>query len=299
MSETIVAPCVLLADISGSAKLIEKLGSAEAQHAIERCLRRMERAAEAFKGRVAETADDRLTVVFDSVEAAMHGAAEMQQRIDALPPVSGVALAIRVGCHVGPVSEQDGHLSGDTVDVAAGVLALAKGRQTLITAEAVAVLPKALRSQTRTMDGLTIPGRDGIGVSEAVWSHAEIASAAASQTSGQNGLPGAAETRLKLRLGDQELMLGPDRPTATLGRDAHADIMTMDTRASRNHGRIEYRRGKYVLVDQSTNGSYVTFAGEQELVLKREEAILSGRGHICFGHASGDATERLEFEVVG
>jgi predicted component of type VI protein secretion system len=59
--------------------------------------------------------------------------------------------------------------------------------------------------------------------------------------------------------------------------------------ASRVHCKIEYRRGNFFLVDQSTNGTYVTVAGDAEIVLKREQIMLRGRGVICLGHKSSSA----------
>lgn len=300
MSTGLSGTCVLLGEITGGSKLTDKLGEAEGHRAVERGLRRMERAVAAFKGRVVRAQGDSISAAFDSAEEACLAANEMQQRIAALPPVSGVALTIRVGFHVGPVVEQGGQLSGDAADTALRLLRLADTGQTLTTAEVVLALPKALRDQTRAID-LTVPGQDeAVGVREVVWSHA-----ADETPTTRPFMPGPAvppvpvEKRLRLRLDDQELILGHQRPTATLGRDAHADIVTMDTRASRAHGRIEYRRDKFVLIDQSTNGTYVTFTGEPELVLKREEAILRGRGIVCFGHSLSELpAERLEFEIL-
>jgi predicted component of type VI protein secretion system len=40
--------------------------------------------------------------------------------------------------------------------------------------------------------------------------------------------------------------------------------------ASRMHARIERRRDKFVLVDQSSNGTYVRIDGEPEIQLRRE-----------------------------
>lgn len=303
MSEEIQNPCVLFGQISGGLTLTGKLGEAEAHRAVERGLRRTERSIAAFKGRVVKAVGDRLSAVFDSAEAACMAATEMQQRIAALPPVSGVALTLGVGFQVGPLTEDNGELSGAAVDVALRLLRLAKVGQTLTSAEAAATLPKTLRDQTRAIDGLTVRGDQdqAVGVCEVLWSHVgEEPSAPRPFMPGMPVSPAPVEKRLRLRLGDQHLILGRDRPTATLGREAHADIVTMDSRASRTHGRIEYRRDKYVLMDQSTNGTYVTFAGETELVLKREEAILSGRGTICFGHSLSEApADRLEFEVIG
>lgn len=63
----------------------------------------------------------------------------------------------------------------------------------------------------------------------------------------------------------------------------------------RTHARIEKRKGNFVLIDQSSNGTYVTVSGRDEIVLRREEFILHGTGVIAFGHA---LHERPNCEVV-
>jgi adenylate cyclase len=65
------------------------------------------------------------------------------------------------------------------------------------------------------------------------------------------------------------------------------------------HARIERRRDKFVLVDQSSNGTYVTVEGEPEIELRREEMILRGCGHLSFGHAyQDDSGEVLAFSCA-
>jgi predicted component of type VI protein secretion system len=59
------------------------------------------------------------------------------------------------------------------------------------------------------------------------------------------------------------------------------------------HARIERRRDKFVLIDHSSNGTYVTVAGEPEMVLRREEAVLRNRGQMSFGHAYQDDTAEV------
>src|SRR5262249_62196537 len=81
----------------------------------------------------------------------------------------------------------------------------------------------------------------------------------------------------------------------TMGRDEHNDIVITDKRASRHHARIERRRDKFALVDASANGTYVTFEGEPELLLHREEVLLKGRGHISFGHSYESPEQAVEF----
>jgi predicted component of type VI protein secretion system len=61
--------------------------------------------------------------------------------------------------------------------------------------------------------------------------------------------------------------------------------------ASRVHARIERRRDKFFVVDQSTNGTFVSVAGEPEISLRREEAMLRGQGRITFGHSISQSSE--------
>jgi class 3 adenylate cyclase len=288
---------VLFADICGSSRLYEKLGDAEALHAVERCLHRMERAAESAKGRVVKTVGDELMAAFDSADAAAQAAGEIQLRVDALPPVSGVSLAIRIGFHHGEVIEEKDDIFGDTVNIASRLAGLAKAGQALTTAATVALLSPELRERTRAIETLAVKGKDdAIDVFEVLWNRGD--EDLTMRFSAQP--PAVKDTRLCLRHGGQEVWLGAGQPKATFGRDPHADLVTHDSRASRSHGRIERRRDKYVLVDESTNGTYVKFLGEPEFVLRREEAILRGRGRISFGHSTEEQGEELvEFEVVG
>jgi pSer/pThr/pTyr-binding forkhead associated (FHA) protein len=75
-----------------------------------------------------------------------------------------------------------------------------------------------------------------------------------------------------------------DRPTVTMGRQRHNDIEIVDTRVSRAHARIELRDGRFILIDHSTNGTYVKLNGRADsLDLKRSELPLEGAGTINLG----------------
>jgi pSer/pThr/pTyr-binding forkhead associated (FHA) protein len=73
------------------------------------------------------------------------------------------------------------------------------------------------------------------------------------------------------------------------GRDQSNDVVIADRMASRVHGRIERRRERFYYVDRSSNGTYVTNEGDVELLIRRDELLLRGRGRIGFGHSAGDA----------
>ena len=81
----------------------------------------------------------------------------------------------------------------------------------------------------------------------------------------------------------QSIKLDENRPSATLGRQKHNDVVVDDSRVSRTHARIEYNRGKFTLIDQSSNGTLMQIQGQKSVLLKREEIQLQGSGVIGLG----------------
>ena len=195
--------CVLFADVSGSTRLYEKLGDKEALHAVERCINRMTRATEQFKGRVIKTIGDEVMAVFDSAEAGMDAASSMQQRVDDLPPVRGIKLAIRVGFHFGPAIEEAKDVFGDTVNTAARMAGLAKAGQIITTADSVAALPALLQQSTREIDALSVKGKaEDVRVCEVLWQESDDLTM---KSASVVAAPVAA--RLTVRHGDDEMVL--------------------------------------------------------------------------------------------
>ena len=284
---------VLFADVSGSTKLYEALGDTKAKLLIDEALGGMKGVTERHRGRVIKTIGDELMCVFPDAERGFLAATDMQTLVNALVVTNGVKRMIRVGFHAGPVIEEKGDVFGDTVNVAARMAGLAKGMQIMTTRTTVDALPPALRASTRQIASLSVKGKEeDLAVCEVLWQEGDDLTMAAGAT--------AAEIRfeLVLRHGAKEIVLGDERKAAMMGRDASADVVVADPKASRQHARIERRRDKFFLTDQSTNGTYVTFAGEPEIVLRREEVMLRRSGRIVFGHSASDAGgDAVEFSI--
>jgi hypothetical protein len=92
-----------------------------------------------------------------------------------------------------------------------------------------------------------------------------------------------APSRMEVRFGDQVISVNQTRPTITMGRQEHNDLEVIDTRVSRSHARIEYREGAFVLIDHSTNGTFVLMEGKPGVNLRRSEIPLEGGGIITLG----------------
>jgi class 3 adenylate cyclase len=286
---------ILFADVSGSTKLYEMLGNAEAMETIDRCLGIVRRVCEDFNGRVVKTIGDEVMAIFPTADAAAQAAMQMQMRVSVQRTSRGTPVAMHIGYHFGPTIEGDNDVFGDAVNVAARMTAFATGGQIFTTAQTVAHLSPALRQRTRDHDAHTLKGKEqDVGMYELVWQESE------DELTAMSPRLAIAPTRLKLVHGTTELELGETRSTLTLGRDPQNDLVIADRKASRMHARIERRRDKFVLIDHSSNGTWVNVDGEAEFTLRREELTLRGRGHMSFGHAyADDPLEVLAFTCIG
>ncbi len=285
---------VLVADVSGNARLHEKLSGAEALRAVDRCLKRMERAVEAFGGRLAKIVGDELMAVFESADEAFQAAIEMQQRVADLPPVSGVKLAIRVGLSYGLVGESDGSVVGETFSVAAHLAGLAKPGQVLLSLQAQAVLSPTLKQSTRDL---------GLVAAKGPFPEMKTFDSVASEPSGPvvkfADTPVLQGGSFSLRYAGEVFMLDERKKVINMGRNAESDLVIRDRRASRNHAKIERRGDKVILIDRSTNGTFVTFNSKPEFFVRREECVLHGKGVICFAaSATSVDADCAQFELL-
>jgi hypothetical protein len=92
--------------------------------------------------------------------------------------------------------------------------------------------------------------------------------------------------RLTVTLGNQTIELGQSRSVVHLGRGPENEFVIADPLASRMHARIEFRRDRFVLVDQSLNGTFVQVPGAPETVLRRDEMVLNETGLISLGKST-------------
>ena len=123
---------VLFADISGSAKLYETLGDAEALATVERCLAIIRKACTDSGGKIVKTIGDEVMAVFSSADGAARAATDMQAHVSTQRTSRGAPLAIHVGFNFGPVIEEGNDCFGDTVTVAARLSNLARGGEVLL-----------------------------------------------------------------------------------------------------------------------------------------------------------------------
>ena len=85
-----------------------------------------------------------------------------------------------------------------------------------------------------------------------------------------------------------------------LGRSPQATYCIDDARVSRSHARVEWHGGTFQISDLSVNGTFVRFAGRDDVIsLRRGSCTLHGSGVISLGAAPSDPTApTVHFEVL-
>jgi len=287
---------VLFADVAGSTALYEVLGDERAFALVENCLLTMSACTTEVHGRVVKTIGDAVMSVFKDADDAAAAAAEMQFRVDKLGPAVGVRLGVRVGFHFGPVVERDNDVFGDTVNLASRLCDLASKGQIITDKDTAAHLSNIYTPNLRKLFSIPVKGKEQeVDLIEIVW---QTATEEMTSIVTQPANPAAGRALLEIELDGDRIEMGPQRRKVTFGRDHEADYTIHNAKVSRAHAMIERRREHFVLVDHSSNGTFVTLEGKPELKVQHEEITLLGHGWIAFGQPRAEAVQVVEFRGV-
>ena len=89
--------------------------------------------------------------------------------------------------------------------------------------------------------------------------------------------------RLRLRFDDRELVVDERPSSVTIGRADENDVVVKGRLSSRLHARIVIGRSNFVLIDRSTNGTFVQTGDGEELFVHQDTLQLKGEGMIGRG----------------
>lgn len=281
---------ILFADISDSTRLYETLGDEEAQTIVSDTLESIATLAVRFHGNVIKTIGDEIMCTFESPEDAATAACAMNEMLEESPR-QNPPVSVRIGLHYGPAIAERGDIFGVAVNIAARVTAQSKSRQILTTKSTIDLLPSMLRANTRFVDHCSVKGKkEEIEIFEIIWQLEDLTSIATERRSPYKNV-----TRVKLKLiyNDKEVLLDQKRSSVMLGRSTNCDLSINEKLASRQHVRIELRRDKFYIIDQSTNGTHLRIHENSDVFLRREEMPLPDAGIISLGRAPGDDPENV------
>jgi len=273
---------ILFADVVGSTQIYDKFGDTKASETVARCLDVMKDATHQFDGTVIKTIGDEVMSTFASVDEAMGAASQMQKRISNSD--GEIQVSIRIGCHFGPVVQEQNDIFGAAVHTANRMTSQAKAKQVIISGTTVDRMSAEWRAQTRQIDVATVRGRiDEVALFELLWQPDEATSMLPtieweSKSRGKN--------QVTLSFKDSVVVVNENRKSINIGRADDNDLVIKGNLISRIHARVEMRRGKFILVDQSTNGTFLENAQGNEKFVRRDSTELTGEGIIGLGRAA-------------
>ena len=278
---------ILFADVVGSTKLYELLGDVRARDMVGICIDVMRAATDQNHGTVIKTMGDEVMATFPTADDALNAAAQMQRQIVSHPQlkVDEQTVAIRIGCNFGPVVLENRDIFGSAVHTANRMTSQAKAGQIMTTATMVERLSPDWRASVRQIDIATLKGRSSeVALFEVLWQTEDVTSMVPAIASRERERATKSQ-RLRLRYQGQEVLVDDGRANITIGRAEENDLVVKGNLISRLHARVEINRNKFMLIDQSTNGTFVLGKDGEEAFVRRDSMQIRGEGLIGLGKA--------------
>lgn len=297
MSQSVEKLAVLFADICGSTSLYENLGDELARKLIFQCINAMTDRIFACRGTLIKTIGDEVMATFPSAEAAFYAACSIRNAVENLQPLGGVPLHIRIGFNFGPVIKESNDVFGNTVNVASRVTAITRAGQIMATQAVLDELPADLRNKMRQILRAELKGKqDRFDLYEIIFEQEDIQSTRIGMPAYRKSQDNMDEMILRYR--GRSIKVNKECRSVVLGRDDTCDLVVQNELASRLHIHIELRFGRFIIVDQSTNGTYVRFSDGNVAHITREEIYLQGNGSISLGQSFAEnPADVVEFSI--
>lgn len=295
MSGQSIQCVVMFADVAGSTAMYENMGDVEARERISKALNSLIAICKRHQGKLVKTIGDEILVYFLDVDLALMASQAIQETMEDDRSPETIGLSIRIGMHYGPVIMEENDIFGDTVNVAARVVAMTKARQILCSGIMAQRINSAdLSYKTRQYDRIKVKGKDNsLDVYMFVWEEESDITNMATASSFTNPSRVEQSKNLTLKYQSQVLEMDLNSQTINLGRGSDCELIIMGDLISRYHAKISVRRGKFVLTDQSTNGTYLRTLDGQNVFLRQEEFTLFASGVISLGKSVDKAKDNL------
>jgi class 3 adenylate cyclase len=288
---------ILAANIARSARLYETLGDQQAQEVISACLFIFSKVGEHHSGKIIKTVGDQIICTFPKPHDALKAAKDMYLALRRMPALDDSDLVppnIRAAIHMGTFIYKGNDIFGDGANVLIRIMEFAEQRQILVTDPVLEAMPDSPDTFRCIARGRSKSKDKGLGIHQLVW---DPNSSSELQNSSISGMLKPPASHMELQFDAHLIEISQDRPRITIGRRNSNDLVVHDSRVSRTHARIEYRQGKFVLTDQSLNGTYLVM-NKKPQILKGSEIYLEGKGIIGLARkVKNSSPEAIHFSV--
>ncbi len=285
MSRETINCVVMFADVAGSTAMYENMGDELARERISKALNTLISISRRHNGQLVKTIGDEILVYFTDVDMAVHAARAIQETMEDDRSPETIGVSIRIGMQYGSAILENDDIFGDTVNVASRIASMAKARQILCTQEIAFMVKGAdLSNAMRPYDRIRVKGRnEQLDVYLFGWEEDGDLTNMATASSFTNPARYEQVQNLTLKYNGSESEIPIGTASFVLGRGKDCEMVIQGDLISRHHSKIEHRRGKFIITDQSTNGTFIRTTEGQDIFLRREEFTLFGSGYISLG----------------
>lgn len=294
--QTTVQTTVVFADLIGSTSLYEATGNAMATQAVTQLTQWICKIFISHAGEIVKTLGDGVLATFADGSRAIDAVIDLQRlhQKSAAYTASGMHMPIRIGVASGEVEMVAGDCYGDAVNVAARLSDLSGAHQIWVTNTPQINMGERSGVRFRPLGPINIRGRaEPCSVHQIEWKAGESTDFLTMQADIETAAPKTGNDALcgeiTLTWLDTAQKFQSFELPIHIGRVRTVEFVVNDPRVSREHARIDWRNGSVMLVDVSTYGCWVRFAGSgADLQLRRNECVLHGTGEIALGSSFAD-----------
>lgn len=241
-------------------------------------------------GKALQASANTVTMRFPTPDEAVRAACDINALFNASLAIGQAQVIYRIGMHFGALP-LDADLADVSVVMDAGqVSSHATRKQILLTEDVADHLSPVFRQMVFEVPERLEGGTREQALYELVCRQDDFGSLV--DTRDNLTLTGGA---LRLTYQDRDWRVSAQNNAIIAGRSPQSDIIVEGHLVSRFHARFEYRQGKFVLVDQSRNGSHIQFQNGKEVFLKHQELDLWGSGTVFLGERSVGPEAQIGF----
>lgn len=285
---------IVFSDICASTTLFERFGDAYARSIESVALHVMGSTVQKFGGWVVNEIGDEVLSAFEDCNSAVLACIAMHSAVAEHRLLFENDIYIRIGVHWGEALVEGDNIFGDSVNVAARMVSLSKAGQIITNEYAVERLDAKRVGKVRYLGETKVKGKtEDFKIYEVLSGQDTQDLTVASMVKAISR-----DVHLRLQWREDEFTIDHKNNHISIGRGEDNSLVIPRQFVSRSHAAIECRKGKFFLVDYSTNGSRVLLSSGAQMYVHREEINLTGQGAISLGTEMTEG-EYLHFNIGG
>lgn len=297
---------IVFLDLTGSSAAYESANSHLVAGAVSRITRWISRVCEAHLGRTVKFLGDGVLVQFPTGILAVSAAVYLQQRYaeHLLQLPENLRMGLKIGMASGLIVQLDADSFGDPVNLAARLCDMA-GEHAIWADESVFQITQRMKESNafvirhpqlralrwrevrrRPLGNIRMPGlSQPRSVFQILWNSATPAEDLTTPAPLEGLHSDRPVASIALSWLDTQRVYGEEAGRIRIGRLTSNDLVVPDQRVSREHARIDWQDGAFVLTDLSSYGTTIRFADAigTEVPLRRSQCVLHASGEIALG----------------